>query len=101
MYKSSLLAYGGVWFMVLLVYTISYFRSNYFVFCSRRNLSSLSEVNTARFIYSDVSQIELDSPEEVNEKFLYDEVHPTSSAYRPKFDKPKPPIKRARSPRRK
>ena len=48
-----------------------------------------------------VKKIELDSPEEVNEKFLLDEVHPTSWAFLPKFTKPKPPGKRARMRQRK
>ena len=87
--------------MVQLVYMISYFHSNYSVSLFKSLSVRLFNDKYSKIYLFDVSQIELDSPEEVNEKFLYDEVHPTSSAYRPKFDKPKPPIKRARSPRRK
>ena len=41
------------------------------------------------------SQVELDSPSEMSEQYLMDEVHPKTQAYRPKFDRPKPPQRRA------
>ena len=36
----------------------------------------------------------MDSPDEVNEGFLMNELHPKTQAFRPKFDKPKPPVRR-------
>ncbi|XP_074030318.1 twinfilin actin binding protein [Leptinotarsa decemlineata] len=43
-------------------------------------------------------KLEIDSGSELTEKYLYDELHPTNSLHRPKFEKPKGPPNRG--PRR-
>lgn len=42
-------------------------------------------------------QVEIDSGNELSEKFLSTEVHPPTHAYKPKFMKPQPPGGRRRS----
>ncbi|KAJ8974032.1 hypothetical protein NQ317_001820 [Molorchus minor] len=39
-------------------------------------------------------KLEIDSGDELTEKYLYDELHPTNSLHRPKFAKPKGPPNR-------
>ncbi|CAH1170374.1 unnamed protein product [Phaedon cochleariae] len=41
-----------------------------------------------------VKKLEIDSGDELTEKFLYDELHPTNSLHRPKFEKPRGPPNR-------
>ncbi len=45
------------------------------------------------------AQIEIDSGSEVSKDNLMDELHPQQTAYRPKFDRPRPPANRRKGGR--